>query len=182
MSDWRRVVFAAVMTLVGTGVVVIASKWVPLTGPTSHEPRWLLTFGVVSGGVIGALEIGITWLLWHLRGEPDGVFRGGWSGVVLSVVLNTYFGASVGAAFGGLLLVIESRFKRAVRFRPLIPAMLLIAILACILTYLLQFQSEWIFLAVHAVVFAACVIAAALFAIPRPLVDAAHGPGIRYDS
>src|SRR5213075_945797 len=91
-ADWRRVLVVAIVVLVGTLTVVAAQRNAPFTRRTSHHPRWFFLFGVVGGGVVGLFDIGTASLLWHLHGEPDGYFRGGWAGVVTSALLAMTFG------------------------------------------------------------------------------------------
>ena len=113
-ADWRRVLLIAIVILVGTLIVVAAETQTPFMRRTSHRPRWFLIFGVVGGGVTGLSDIGIASLIWHLHGEPDGYFRGGWAGVVTSALVAMTFGCAAGVGFGGVLLFIESRFQRII--------------------------------------------------------------------
>jgi hypothetical protein len=163
-ADWRRILIATFVTLVGTIIVVAAQRQAALMRQTSHSPRSFLIFGVVGGAVVGLSDIFIASILWHFRGEPYGYFRDGWSGVFTSALLTTAGGGAAGIGFGGVLLFIESRFQRVIQFRLLAIAMLLITLGFFGLAYLLMFHLGWPhpFLFGHGIVFISCSVAAAV--------------------
>jgi hypothetical protein len=163
IADWRRITFVLVVALLGTAVVVIARSQAPhMTQPT-HNPVFLFRFGAVAGAMIGLFETVIPSIIWHVHGELESHIRGGWVGVAISSMLCAAFGAAAGAGFGGLLLLIESRFRRELRFGRLASSMLLIIPLMFGFTYVV-FPSDWddSFLIGNCLVIAASTTAAAL--------------------
>ncbi len=143
------------------GLLALLEDMTPHARPIclfSHHPLWLLLFGVCAGGVIGAADIGVASLFWHLHGEPDGFFRGGWAGVIISAILYGLSGAVAGLTFGGLLILLEGAFRRVVPLARLALVMILIALCCFMIAYFLMFHSNGpdLFLALEGIVLVAC--------------------------
>ena len=187
MAESGRVLFIVVVALLGTLAVVIASSQASLMRQTIHHPVLFLVFGTVAGGIIGALDILVASMLWHLRGEPDGHFRGGWGGVIIGCISYAAGGAGAGVGFGGVLLFIESRFHRAVRFGRLASVMLLLSVSVFGFAYFGVFHWGWAhpFLICEGIVFAACSAAALLLSArgkdhqPPPLPEIPADGGVQ---
>ena len=73
-----------------------------------------LTYGPITGALVGAIQTGAAVQVWVAAGQPDFYFRG-WNGVEASLFLHAIGGMIFGIPFGAVLALYERLSGRRIR-------------------------------------------------------------------